>query len=230
MLKLRNVCVKRGDFTLEVNELDLKPGYVLGVVGPNGAGKTTLLELLPGLTAPESGSVRFEGLDPRQNPVAVRSHLGYMTDDMPVFNLRIDRLLRTLSGYYPNWNDELVGRLLERFALDEKKSATSLSKGQATRLRLLLALAFEPALLVLDEPATGLDVSGRRALLESVLEVMRDDARSVIISSHQLADVERIADQLLVLHKGRVVRQGPTDALVGDERTLEEALVTWRAI
>jgi len=103
------------------------------------------------------------------------------------------------------------------------------AKGQGTRIRLITAMAFKPRLLVLDEPATGLDVGGRRSLLKSVLDVVRDRERSVIVSSHMLADVERIADRLLVLDEGRVVKDGRTDNLVGDHRTLEEALVDWGA-
>jgi ABC-2 type transport system ATP-binding protein len=90
-------------------------------------------------------------------------------------------------------------------------------------------MAFRPRLLVLDEPATGLDVAGRRSLLESVLEAVRDPERSVIVSSHMLADVERIADRLLVLEEGRVVKDGRTDDMVGEHRTLEEAMVDWGA-
>jgi len=229
MLELDNVVVKRGSFTMRVDALRLEPGRVLGVVGPNGAGKTTLLELLPGLAAPDSGSVRFQGLDPVHEPVAVRSKLGFMSDTMPVFDLRVGQLLEVLSGYYPSWDAGLADDLLRQFRLGEDQKVGQLSKGQATRIRLVTALSFRPDLLVLDEPATGLDVGGRRALLEAVLDVVRDDARSVIISSHQLADVERIADELLVLDGGTVVRQGRTDELVGDERTLEEALLAWGA-
>jgi len=92
-----------------------------------------------------------------------------------------------------------------------------------------VAMAFRPRVLLLDEPAAGLDLGGRRSLLASVLEVVRDPDRSVVISSHLLADVERIADRLLVLDHGQVVQEGPTDALVGDDRTLEEALEAWGA-
>jgi ABC-2 type transport system ATP-binding protein len=94
-------------------------------------------------------------------------------------------------------------------------------------LRLVTAMAFRPHVLVLDEPATGLDLAGRRSLLESVLEVVRDPERAVIVSSHQLLDVQRISDRLFVLNEGKVVREGRTDALVGEERTLEEAMELW---
>lgn len=229
MLELINLRVTKGDFTLQIDAFHMEPGTVLGVVGPNGAGKTSLLELLPGLAAPDSGSVRVFGYDPIENPVEVRSRLGFMSDDMPVFDLRIGTLLKLLSGYYPTWDDSLVGTLLDRFKLDEKRKVRDLSKGEGTRIRLITAVAFRPDLLVLDEPATGLDIGGRRALLETVLDVARDDDRSVIISSHQLVDVERIADRLLVINEGRIVHEGPTDTLVGEDRTLEEALMAWGA-
>jgi len=229
LIRLEGVRVKRGGFALEIPKWEVPPGCVVGVVGPNGAGKTTLLNLLPGLSRPELGSVSVMGMDPRREQTAVRSQLGFMSDDMALFELRTDKLLRMLSGYYPTWDAALVEALVERLEIDLTKRVSQLSKGQGTRLRLLCAMAFRPRLLVLDEPATGLDVSGRRALLEVVLDVVRDPQRSVIISSHQLGDVERIADRLLVLERGEVIRDGYTNDLVGDERTLEEALLAWGA-
>jgi ABC-2 type transport system ATP-binding protein len=229
LVTVRDLVVRRNGFTLRMPSWRVGRGEVIGVVGPNGAGKTTLLETLSGLRKPTAGSVRVFDHDPWLEPVTVRSRLGFMTDDMPVLLQRVDRLLRLLSGYYPSWDAALVEQLLTRFRLDPRAKAHKLSKGQGTRLRLITAMAFRPAVLVLDEPATGLDVGGRRALLESVLEVVRDPERSVIISSHMLADVERVADRLLVLNAGEVVTEGATDALVGEDRTLEEALVAWGA-
>jgi ABC-2 type transport system ATP-binding protein len=221
--------VRRDGFVLDVPEWRVTPGEVVGLVGPNGAGKTTLLETLAGLRPATSGSVRVLGHEPWTHPAEVRSKLGFMSDDMPVFDKRVGPLLRMLSGYYPSWDAELVELLLERFKLDPRLKSSRLSRGQGTRLRLVTAMAFRPTLLILDEPAAGLDVSGRRTLLESVLDVVRDPDRSVLVSSHMLADVERIADRLLVLNEGRVVRDGPTDRLVGEHRTLEEALIDWGA-
>jgi ABC-2 type transport system ATP-binding protein len=229
LVDVQGLVVCRGAFRLEVPAWRVGPGQVVGVVGPNGAGKTTLLETVAGLRPADSGSVRVFGLDPWVRPVEVRSALGFMSDDMAVFELRVDRLLRMVSGYYPSWDGELAGSLVERFAIDTRKKAGELSRGQGTRLRLVMAMAFRPRLLVLDEPAAGLDLSGRRLLLESVLEVVRDPLRSVLVSSHVLHDVERIADRLLVLGSGRVVQEGETAGLVGEDRTLEEAIEAWGA-
>jgi ABC-2 type transport system ATP-binding protein len=221
--------VRRGTFTLEVPRWRVAAGTVVGVVGANGAGKSTLLELLPGFYATDEGSVRVAGLDPAADPVGVRQVLGFMTDDLPLPAGSVSRLLWTLSGYWPTWDGDLVRGLLDRFEIDPGASVGTMSKGEGTRLRLVLAMAFRPKVLVLDEPATGLDVHGRRALLKTVLEVVQDPGRAVIISSHDLADVERICDRLLVLHRGRVLNEGPTADLVGDHRTLEEAVLQWSA-
>ena len=105
-------------------------------------------------------------------------------------------------------------------------TAIILAGGQGTRLRLLTAMAFRPKVLVLDEPATGLDLAGRRSLMQTVLDVVRDPDRSVIVSSHQLADLERIADRFLVLDRGGVVVEGSAEEIVGDNETLEEALIS----
>ncbi|MCB9742447.1 MAG: ABC transporter ATP-binding protein [Alphaproteobacteria bacterium] len=229
LITLRGVRARRGAFTLDIPEWTVRAGRVVGVVGPNGAGKTTLLRLLPGMDGVDAGEVRVLGRDPRRAPAEVRSALGFMSDDLSLFDLRLDKLLRVVSGYYPTWDAGLVDRLVERFQLDLTQRVGRLSKGQGTRLRLVVAMAFHPKVLVLDEPATGLDVAGRRQLLEVVLDIASDPERAVIVSSHQLADVQRIADELLVLNQGRVVQQGETDRLVGDARTLEEALVAWGA-
>jgi ABC-2 type transport system ATP-binding protein len=229
LIDVRGLQIRRGRFTLDVPTWRVEPGEVVGLVGPNGAGKTTLLEAVAGLRCVDDGTVRVFGLDPWQDPVAVRSALGFMSDDMALFEIRIDRLLQMLSGYYRTWDPALVASLVERFEIDLQSKVGELSRGQGSRLRLVTAMAFRPRVLLLDEPAAGLDLSGRRRLLESVLEVVRDEERSVVISSHVLADVERMADRLLVVAEGRVVRQGATSDLVGEGRTLEEALEVWGA-
>ena len=229
LLNLKQVVKDRGAFQLSVPQWQVGPGEVVGLVGPNGAGKTTLLRLLAGLDRPTSGEIAILGLDPVTEHTKVRSQCAFMWDDQPVFNVPIGRMLHLLSGYYPTWDAGLVDQLLERFDLNPQVSPGQLSRGQGTRLRLLMALAWRPRLLLLDEPASGLDLSGRQALLESVIEVAGAGDRSVIISSHQLADVERICDRLLVVNQGQIVQEGPTDALVDSGRTLEEAMVAWGA-
>jgi len=230
LVVIENLRRARGKFTLEIPRWTVPAGVVVGVVGPNGAGKTTLLRLLPGLDKADGGTVRVFGEDPWKSPEKVRLKLGFMADDQALFNLRIHKLLWVLSGYYPSWDAALVDQLLERFELDPSRKVSQLSKGEAVRIRLVVAMAHRPRLLVLDEPAAGLDLAGRRALLQTVLEVVGDERCSVIVSSHQLTDLERITDRLLVVHRGKILHAGATDELVPEGQTLEEAMVGWSAL
>ncbi|MGH1345212.1 MAG: ABC transporter ATP-binding protein [Nannocystales bacterium] len=229
LVQVTDLKIERAGFGLHVPQWSIEPGSVVGVVGPNGAGKTTLLDCLAGIVRPTSGQVRVLGHDPSLDPVFVRSRTGFMSDDRPLFDLRVDKLLRVLSGYYTTWDDDLVAHLVQRFGLDLRAHVRELSKGQGTCLRVIAALAFRPTVVVLDEPGTGLDLGARQALLRSVIEVARDPVRSVVVSSHQLTDLERIADALLVLRAGKVVAQGPTDSVIPEGKSLSEALVHMRA-
>lgn len=224
-VEIRNLVLTPGKFRLEVPSLSLPRGQVIGLVGPNGAGKTTLLDAIVGLRTPTSGEVRTLGLDPAVDVERVRRQLGYMCDDLPLYDAPLRLLLEALSGFYPTWDAALVSELLRRFGLELEQRPSALSKGQGARLRTLLAVAHRPDLVVLDEPATGLDLSGRRALLTTILEVAMESRRTVVVSSHQLADLERIADRLIVMREGRIIADEPTDVLVGDGRTLEEVLI-----
>ncbi len=223
-LSIRDLKVRRGAFELDIPNLDLEPGTIVGLVGRNGAGKTTLLEAVVGLLAPDSGTVRTFGLDPVADPVAVRRRVCLMTDDMPLFNLKVGELMRALAPFYPTWDTELTARLFQVFELDAGRKIATLSKGENTRVRLALSLAWRPELVLLDEPATGLDVPSRRRMLAEVLEVVKDATRTVFVSSHDAADLERICDRIVIVERGKVVADGPTLEVVGEGRTLEERL------
>jgi ABC-2 type transport system ATP-binding protein len=229
LVQLNDVRHTRGDFELHIPEWSVQPGQVVGLVGPNGVGKTTLLRLLAGIDPAQSGSISVLGMNPAADFVAVRSRCAFMSDDQALFGMRISKLLKFMSGYYPRWDDAHVGELLERFELDPNANSSALSKGQSTRLRLLLAMAFQPDVLLLDEPGSGLDLTGRRELLKSVVEIAGCGDRSVIISSHQLGDIERICDRLLVLNDGQVLREGTAEELIHDGQTLEDAMFAWGA-
>jgi len=223
-IELQEVTVVRGGFTLDIPRLEIEPGTVVGLVGRNGAGKTTLLETLVGLLAPSRGTVRVLGLDPIDDLVAVRQRTALMTDDMPIFSMRAGTLLRSLAPFYPTWDGALAADLLRRFEIDPRHAVGEMSKGEGTRIRLVVSLAFRPAVLLLDEPATGLDVPSRRRMLGEVLEVVKDPQRTVVISSHQVHDIERIADRIVLLDHGRILADGTPAQVCGEGRTLEDVL------
>jgi ABC-2 type transport system ATP-binding protein len=202
--------------TIALNDvtLSMPRGGVYGLVGANGAGKTTLIKHLLGLLRPESGSVRVAGLDPVADPVGVLSRIGYLSEenDLPGW-MRIDELIRYTRAFYPAWDDAYADELRQAFALDLSLKIRNLSKGQKARAGLLVALAYRPELLVLDEPSSGLDPIVRRDILGAVLRTIADEGRTVLFSSHLLEEVEQVADHVTMINKGKVVLSAPLDEI-----------------
>ena len=194
--------------------LSLPRGAVYGLVGANGAGKTTLIKHCLGLLRADSGSVRVFGLDPVADPVGVLSRIGYLSEDndLPGW-MRVDELIRYLRAFYPAWDDVYAEELRQSFALDPAARVKHLSKGQKARAGLLIALAYRPALLVLDEPSSGLDPIVRRDILGAVIRTIADEGRTVLFSSHLLDEVEEVADHVTMISRGRIVLSDRLDAI-----------------
>jgi ABC-2 type transport system ATP-binding protein len=222
-----------GDKTaLDSVSLSLPRGAVYGLVGANGAGKTTLIRHIMGLLRAESGAVRVFGLDPVADPVAVLSRIGYLSEenDIPGW-MRVDELIRYSRAFYPDWDDPYAEELREAFALDPAAKIKNLSKGQKARMGLLIALAHQPDLLVLDEPSSGLDPIVRRDILGAVIRTIADEGRTVLFSSHLLEEVEQVADHVTMISDGRVVLSGALETIKESHRvngrvpSLEEIFV-----
>ena len=199
---------------LDSVSLSLPRGAVYGLVGANGAGKTTLIRHLLGLLRAESGSVRVFGLDPVADPVAVLSRIGYLSEenDLPGW-MRVDELIRYSRAFYPAWDDAYTEELRQAFALDPAAKVKHLSKGQKARAGLLIALAYRPELLVLDEPSSGLDPIVRRDILGAVIRTIANEGRTVLFSSHLLEEVEQVADHVTMIHRGTIVLSAPLDVI-----------------
>ena len=199
----------------------MQRGAVYGLVGANGAGKTTLIKHVLGLLRAESGSVRIFGLDPVADPVAVLSRIGYLSEenDLPGW-MRVDELIRYSRAFYPGWDDAYAEELLQRFALDPTAKIKNISKGQKARAGLLIALAYRPELLVLDEPSSGLDPIVRRDILGAVIRTIADEGRTVLFSSHLLEEVEQVADHVTMIHQGAIALSAPLAEIQDSHTTL----------
>jgi ABC-2 type transport system ATP-binding protein len=196
-------------------------GKVFGLVGPNGSGKTTLLKHVLGLLRAQTGSVRVFGRDPVRDPAGVLAHVGCLTEenDLPGW-MRIEELIRYARAFYPGWSDGYAEELRRAFALDPTAKIKTLSKGQRARAGLLIALAYRPELLVLDEPSSGLDPLVRRDILTAIIRTITEDGRTVLFSSHLLEEVERVADQVAMIHQGRIVFDASLDEIRATHRRL----------
>src|SRR5216110_1580000 len=195
---------------LDSVSLSMSRGAVYGLVGANGAGKTTLIKHILGLLRAESGSVRVFGLDPVADPVGVLSRIGYLSEEngLPEW-MRVDELIRYSRAFYPGWDDAYAEELRRTFALDPAAKIKNLSKGQKARAGLLVALAYRPELLVLDEPSSGLDPIVRKDILGAVIRTIADEGRTVLFSSHLLEEVEQVADHVTMISYGTIVLSAP---------------------
>jgi ABC-2 type transport system ATP-binding protein len=175
-------------------------GSVFAFIGRNGAGKTTTIRMLLGLLEPTRGSCRILGHDSAGLPPAVRARIGYMAEGHPVYGwMRVAQYGRFQSGFYSHWNQDIFAAVIDHFSIDPRTRAGHLSHGQRAGLHLAMTLAIEPELLMLDDPATGLDPAARRSLLEAMIYFTRSRERTIFFSTHLLDDVERVADQVAVM-------------------------------
>jgi ABC-2 type transport system ATP-binding protein len=214
-IDLRGVTARLGKFQLGPLDLSVPRGAVLAFIGPNGAGKTTTLDLIMGLGRPDGGEIRVLGLEQPEQEVPIKRRTAYVNPDLNFAAWgRVGRALDFVSGFYPDWDDGRCDRLLRDFDLKRGDRIAALSFGARIKLSLVMALARDADLLLLDEPTVGLDVNARLILFAEILDLMKRDGRTVVISSHQLADLERLADHVAILDNGRLVSVGRMDELV----------------
>jgi ABC-2 type transport system ATP-binding protein len=200
--------------------LTVPVGHVAGLVGPNGAGKTTLISLATGMLAPTTGTVEVLGGRPAGGPGQL-ARVGYVAQGTPTYaGLSVADHLRLGAHLNPRWDAALARRRIEQLGLDPKQKAEKLSGGQRAQLALTLALAKRPELLILDEPIASLDPRARREFLQVLMNATAEQELSVVMSSHQVADLERVSDYLVVLIDSRVRLEGEVDGLLAAHHLL----------
>ena len=214
-LRLTDVEKRYPCFSLGPLDLELAPGTTLGLLGENGAGKSTLLRILLGLVRPDAGAVEVFGLPMPLREHAIKSDVAYVSEDMAPYGGKsiawnLD-LVRSLSVH---WDGERAATLLRRFDLRPEQRTRGLSRGQTVRLLLLLALVRRPKLLLLDEPTTGLDPRIRHELREELARVAREEGTTIVFSSHLTEDMTALADEIVILDRGRIVRRAATSELL----------------
>ena len=210
----------RGLWALSDCTLSVPAGHLVGLVGPNGAGKTTLLSLAAGMMAPTAGTIEVLG-GRAVGGSAQLARVGYLAQDAPVYaGLSVADHLRLGAHLNPGWDGGLARERIERLGLDPGQKAGSLSGGQRAQLALTLTIAKRPELLILDEPVASLDPLARREFLQELMEAVAEHDLSVVLSSHLVADLERVCDYLIVLVGSRVRIAGPVEELLATHHLL----------
>jgi len=201
--------------------IEIPSGSVTALVGPNGAGKTTLLQLAVGLVRPSAGSVRVLGRSPRADASDVLPRVGFVAQDHPLHRgFTVAETLKLGRKLNPSWDATVARERVERLRLPLRQKIAKLSGGQQAQVALTLALAKRPELLLLDEPVASLDPLARREFLQSVMEAVAETGMTVLLSSHIVADLQRVCDHLVILSHGHTQLVGPIEEILSSHRVL----------
>jgi ABC-2 type transport system ATP-binding protein len=205
--------------------LSIPKGSTLGLLGPNGAGKSTTLKMLMGMLRPTAGTVEVLGMDMLESASKIKQRVGYVPEAHHIYRwMSVGEAIQFARSMFDTWNDELSGELLDVFQLPSDRRVRALSKGMLAKLSLLLALAHEPDLLILDEPLSGLDPIARDDFIDGVMQSVCGDERTVLFSTHQLDEVNRLADSVAIMNAGRVLVHCSLEELLGNAKRVRAVL------
>ncbi|MBW8041413.1 MAG: ABC transporter ATP-binding protein [Planctomycetes bacterium] len=215
IVQMRKVCKRFGKIkALDKIYLEICAGRIIGLLGANGAGKSTLLRHIIGLYLEDEGQCVTFGCKAGKLGPEELGRIGYVHQEGELLDwMTVRQLIRYVSAYYPNWNRELEEKYVEDYEISMKARVGSLSPGQRQRLAILLAIGFEPELLILDEPAAALDPVARAQFLDLLLQIIQAENRTIIISSHILSDVEKVIDHAVIMKEGHILLDCSFDEL-----------------
>ena len=219
LIEIQGLCKHYKDFTLDRIDLTVPAGQIVGLIGENGAGKTTTLKALLGVIRPDGGTIRLLGGAPED--AAVRGQVGAVFEDSYFYGGLTPRQIgRVMAGIHPTWDGGLFRDYCRRFELEESKPVKDFSRGMRMKMSLATALSHRPKLLVMDEATSGLDPVVRGEMLDLFLEFIQDEEHGILMSSHITGDLERIADQIAYIHRGKLLFQQDKDLLLEDKHAI----------
>ena len=212
---VRGLCKSYGDFALQNIDLTLPGGAIMGLIGENGAGKTTTLKCILNLIRRDAGEITLLGKDGVKEERAVKEDIGAVLDESLFHDtLTVENVDKIMAKLYRKWDKNLFADYVKKFDLPKNLYLKEFSRGMKMKLSIAAALAHHPKLLILDEATSGLDPVVRDEILDEFLEFIQDESKGILISSHITSDLEKAADYVTYLHKGRVVLQGAKDELL----------------
>ena len=221
VLQVRDLTKVYPGFTLDHIGFTLAEGRITGFIGRNGAGKTTTLHSLLGFLHPDGGDIRFWGMDIREDALAIKQRVGFVSAGMTFYNRK---KLKTITGitrsFYERWDDQVYRKYLRLFSLDEDKTPEKLSNGMKIKYMLSLAMSHGADLLILDEPTSGLDPVSREELLEIFLD-LRDAGKTILFSTHITSDLDKTADDILYISGGKLLAEASMDDFISSYRLAE---------
>lgn len=206
ILKVNHLTKKYHAFELTDVNFEIPKGYIMGFVGQNGAGKSTTLKCIMNLIEYESGDIEVLGKNSKKNSDTIKNNVGYVGEEQYFYEeMTVDWTNKFIGSFYTLWDQSVLEELLNKFNIDKTKKIKELSKGMKVKLSIAHALAHQPQLLILDEPTSGLDPVARNQLMELLLDIIQDEECAILFSSHITSDIEKIADYVTVIEKGKII-------------------------
>ncbi|MCD5407065.1 MAG: ABC transporter ATP-binding protein [Desulfotomaculum sp.] len=215
ILEIKNLTKKYSDFTLDDISFNLKKGYIMGLIGPNGSGKTTIIKLIMNLIQKTGGEIKIFGHDYGKYEREIKQRIGVVYDQNYYYeNLNALEIQRIIASFYKHWDKKVFSSYLKRFDLPDYQKISKLSKGMKTKFSLAMALSHQAELIIMDEPSSGLDPVFRQELQGILTELIQDENKSVLFSTHITSDLDRTADYITFINKGKLVFSAEKDRLL----------------
>lgn len=221
-IELKSVTKRYDGFTLDNVSFEVPKGCIMGFIGQNGAGKTTTIRSLLNITKIDEGGITLLGLDHAKEEKEIKKRLAVVFDELPFHDFfTANDMAKIFEGIYPHWDNKLYLQYLDRFQLPRKKKIGQFSKGMKMKLQIACALSHNAELLVMDEATTGLDPVVRDEILHIFMEYLQDGERSILMSSHITSDLEKIADSVTFIDRGRILLSGYKDEILENHGILK---------
>lgn len=215
ILQIKGLEKKFKNFELKNVDLTLEKGYIMGFVGPNGAGKSTTIKLIMNLLKRDSGKINIFGLDNIKDEKEIKNRIGFVYDENYFYEeLKVNEMKKVVSRFYKQWDEASFIRYLKTFDLPANRKIKDLSKGMKMKFSLAIALAHNAELLIMDEPTSGLDPVMRSELLEILLDIIQDENKAVLFSTHITSDLDKIADYVTFIDDGKIILSEEKDTII----------------
>lgn len=228
-IEINGLTKKYDGFSLDNVSFNVPVGSVMGFIGQNGAGKSTTIKAILNVIKKDSGSIKLLGLDNIENERLAKENIAVVFDEMPFHELFTANQINTLfKGLYRNWNEETFFNYLERFQLPKNKKLNKFSKGMKMKLQISTALSHGARLLIMDEATPGLDPIVRNEILDIFREYMKDENNSILMSSHITGDLDKIADGITFIDKGKILLSGYKDEILDNHGVIKCSLTDYK--
>ncbi|RAL26106.1 ABC transporter ATP-binding protein [Thermoflavimicrobium daqui] len=229
-LEVNHVSKAYQDFMIEDLSFSVPKGYIMGLIGPNGAGKSTTIKMILNLVKKDRGSIKIFGFDHIEHEIKVRERIGMVFDENHFYeDLTCAQVKKIIARFYKNWDERIYHNYMKQFQLPHDKKVKELSKGMKMKFAIAMALSHHAELIIMDEPTAGLDPIVRSEVLDILQEIVLDENKSVLFSTHITTDLEKIADYLTFIHDGQVVFSEAKDDVLehywlvkGDDSLLDQ--------